>query len=102
MRSSSSPAMVVGSRVVEEGIVQTGQRALSFRFGPFDRFGRQVVDQIGRADPLREVAAAVVHLQEVATAVRPPWRAGRDARRPTTNSATSPASASITTGARPS
>ena len=43
MRSSSSAGMVAGSGVVEERVVQADQRSLSFRLGPLDRFGRELV-----------------------------------------------------------
>ena len=54
------------SRVVEERVVEAHEGTRPFGVGALDRFGAEVVDDVGRSDALREVTTAVVHLQEVA------------------------------------
>ena len=65
-----------------------------------DRFGAEVIDDVGRADALRDVAPGVVHLQEVAPA--PAVAGSPRCHESDTNSDTSPAAPSRITGGRPS
>src|SRR5690349_12102701 len=58
-------SLIPVSRVVEEGVVETHERSRPLGVGALDRLRAEMVDDVGRADALREVAAAVVHLQEV-------------------------------------
>ena len=81
--------------------MQAHERAGAVRVGPLDRFGAELVRDVGGAQPLREVAAAVVHLEEVAT-VPPLRRADRGARRRTRTSTRRRREPVRITGGRPS
>src|SRR4051812_22728328 len=65
-KSSSRSGRIKTSGVIEEGVVEADERARPFGVGTLDGLGAEMVDDVGGADALREVAAAVVHLQEVA------------------------------------
>src|SRR4051794_40844962 len=65
-KSSSRSGRINTSGVIEEGVVEADERARPFGVGALDGLGAEVVHHIGGADPLREITAAVVHLQEVA------------------------------------